>query len=163
MPSKLKRALAWKLGAGDRPCPEWVGRALAAKPRAKPRKLEEALQRQICAWLDLNPRILYWANPGNTWVGAPTGAKLGYLAKQKTLGVKKGVPDLAMLFRNNNGAPTFVFAELKSATGRATPEQQAFMEDCNARGGYTAVVRSLVDLQLLLGAAGFGYPAVPPS
>lgn len=135
--------------------PPWVQEQLGKPARKKPRRLEEQLQRQLCDWLDTQPRILYWANPGNTWIGKPTGAKLGYLARQKMLGVKKGISDLILFFRSKHGNPTICFVELKTEKGRTSIEQENFMEQCNQRGGYSAVARSLEDVISLLDVAGY--------
>ena len=123
------------------------------KPRAevvKNKHPEEELQIVCCQYLDQMPRILYWATPNSTWVGEMTGAKMGYLAKQKRLGVKRGIPDLSLFFRNRHGQPTFCFAELKSKKGVTSEEQENYMDKCNDRGGYSAVVKSIDDLKNLL-------------
>ena len=128
------------------------------KPRQEGQKNahpEADLQLVCCQYLDLHKRILWWATPNSTWVGAMTPQKMGYLAKQKRLGVKKGIPDLSLLFRNKHGALTFCWAELKSDTGRPTEEQSAYMDRCNEIGGFTAVVRSVDDLKSLLETAGY--------
>lgn len=137
--------------------PAWVDKALAAKPRAKPKREEDELQIQLVDWLRTQPRILFWATPANTWVGEMTGAKLGYLAKQKRMGVRAGVPDLTMLFRNRHGAMSLCFAELKrpKRKGGTSDAQDEFLDSANARGAFTSVVRSYEDLRSLLDLAGY--------
>lgn len=147
--------LAEPLEGGRRP--PWVAKAAAAKPRARPKREEDALQRTVCDYLKAQPRILFWATPANTYVGPMTGAKLGYLAKQKCMGVKKGIPDLCLLFKNKYGALTFCFAELKIGSNKATEEQQSMMDAANAIGAYSAVVRSIEDLRKLLLLAGYAF------
>ena len=131
-------------------------------PRAKseintePRKHpEQDLQIACCKYLDTQPRILYWATPNSLWVGKMTPGKMGYLAKQKRMGLKKGIPDLCLFFRNKHGAPTFCWAELKAQKGVVSDEQTNYMEKCNEMGGFTAVVKSIEDLQNLLNVAGY--------
>ncbi len=138
----------------------WKPKFMDMKPRAPritPNRHDEAdLQVACCQFLNLHPRILYWATPNSTWIGGEmTGAKMGYLAKQKRMGVRKGVPDICLLFRNKNGATTFCFAELKTPKGSVTEEQDAIMDKANGLGAYTAVVRSIEDLQALLNVAGY--------
>lgn len=116
---------------------------------------EADLQIACVQFLNLHPRILFWATPANTWVGKMTGAKLGYLAKQKRMGVKKGVPDICLFFLNRHNQPTFCFAELKSDKGTASEEQINFMQECHKRGGFSAIIRSLSDMKTLLEVAGY--------
>lgn len=122
------------------------------KPRQKP---EEALQEMLCQWLDTQPRILYWANNPQIITGKLTGAKIGYLAKLKKRGFKKGIPDICLLFLNRKGVSTFCFAELKSLSGTATEEQTYVMIAAEERGAFTGIVKSLGDLQELLDRAGY--------
>lgn len=127
-------------------------RKVSTGPRQKP---EEQLQKAVCDYLALLPGVLYWHTPSSTYVGLMTGAKMNYLAKQKRLGVKRGVPDLAMMFRNKHGAFTLAFAELKIAPNKPTDEQLAFMDTANALGAFTAACYDLEDLKGLLKAAGY--------
>jgi hypothetical protein len=73
------------------------------------------------------------------------------------MGIKKGIPDLSLFFRNCHGHPTFCWAELKSETGRKTEEQEGYLDKCTDRGGYTSTVRSLEDLKRLLERAQYYY------
>lgn len=138
--------------------PPWVAKAAAAKPRAKPRKLEQAIQKQICEYLAYKPNILWWHTPNSTYTGPMTGAKMGYHAKMKTLGVKRGVPDITCVFRGKNqgiGDVTVIFAELKAEKGSTTAEQKDWLGRANALGCYAAEVRSLDEFIELLAAAGY--------
>lgn len=127
----------------------------AYKPKQKNKRPEDDLQRVCVQYLNMHPRILYWATPANTWVGKMTGAKLGYLAKQKQLGVKKGVPDICLFFKNKHEEPTFCFLELKSEKGVVSEEQTMMMRKCEERGGFSAVIRSLDDIKSLLELVGY--------
>jgi hypothetical protein len=44
----------------------------------------------------------------------------------------------------------FTAVEVKTATGRATREQQAFVQHVQAAGGYAGIVRSVDDAKKLL-------------
>lgn len=137
----------------------WIAKAASAKPRAKPRKLEQALQKEICAYLSTLPSILWWHTPNSTYAGKPTGAKLGYLAKMKTLGVKRGVPDITVILRTKfqlHGDVTVLFAELKADKGSPTAEQKDWISAANALGCHAYVVRSLDDFKEMLRVSGYG-------
>lgn len=124
----------------------------------KPRKnLEEDLQIACCKFLDLHPRILYWSTPNHLYRGAQsnTGAFMGYMAKQKRMGLKKGVSDLLMYFKNAQGMPVLCAAELKAGSNKADDDQENFLRAVSAIGGFSGVVKSLDDLQNLLRQAGY--------
>lgn len=123
--------------------------------RGKMKQPERELQEAVCRYLDMQPRILYWANNPQIITGKMTPQKMGYLASLKKRGFKKGVPDLMCLFRSKHGSAVFLALELKAAKGVVSDEQQGFMEACNERGGFTAVVRSLEDVQEALRVAGY--------
>lgn len=127
------------------------------KHRAKKRTEEEDLQIWLCEWLDMQPRILYWANPKQVFANKATWQQTSYLKKLQRMGAKKGLPDLCMLFKNKHGVSVFCFAELKRPLGtiKVSDEQSAFLDACCERGGYSAVVRSLEDMKKLLEIAGY--------
>lgn len=120
------------------------------KPRAKRQNKEALLQEMICEWLDTQPRILYWANNPQVFVGKMTWGRIKYLEVLKKRGHKKGVLDLTILFLNKKGLATFVMPECKSLTGIVTDEQNDMMKAIEFRGGFTAIVKSLEDLIELL-------------
>ena len=53
-------------------------------------------------------------------------------------------------YRSIGGIAQFVALEVKSTTGRLSPEQRAFIEVVQAAGGCAGVVRSVEDAQTLL-------------
>lgn len=122
-----------------------------SSPRGKDRKHEEdALQIAVCQYLDLFPQILYWATPNSTYIGKPTGAKLGYLAKQKRMGVKRGVSDLCLMLPRRGPDAHILFLELKVGKNDLTDEQTQFMQAAQYRGATCAVIRSLEDVKMIL-------------
>lgn len=126
-------------------------------PRAKPNNQpEQVLQIACCKMLAMLPATLYWSTPNHLWLGkgASHGARMGYMAKQKAMGLLPGATDLVIIFRNSHGATAVVLPELKSEHNKPTDNQQAFADTANALGCYTGVVRSLDDLVAMLRAAG---------
>lgn len=99
---------------------------------------EQLLQEAVCRYLDTQPRILYWANNPQVITGKMTGAKMGYLAKMKKRGFKKGVPDICMLV---NGK--FCLLELKSEKGVVSDEQKNFLSEATRHGVSWAIIRSV--------------------
>lgn len=80
-------------------------------------------------------------------VAIPNGGSRGDNAKSRAIrgnalkaeGVKKGYPDLALnVPRGGYGA---LFIELKTQTGRASPEQKDWLERLNACGNYATVCK----------------------
>lgn len=164
IPTKLERAQLHALYAPAGALRDEADRQLEIetekrlKQREQPRKhTEDELQIACCEYLKLHPRILYWSTPNHIFRGANTnnGAFLGYMAKQKRMGLRKGVSDLLMFFRNKDGQPTLACAELKAGYNQLSDDQQAFFDQANQRGAYTMKVKSLEDLQELLRIAGY--------
>ena len=86
---------------------------------------EEALQRQVAEFLD---RFL---PDGALWFHCPNGGHRNRVvaAKLKAQGVKRGVPDVIILWEGRAH-----FIELKAPRGRLTPEQRAFRDNVHAQG-----------------------------
>ena len=61
------------------------------------------------------------------------------------LGAQKGVSDLLGCYQGR-----FMALEVKTAAGKASPEQIKFIEDVNKNGGIAGVVRSIDDVVELL-------------
>lgn len=59
---------------------------------------------------------------------------------------EKGIPDIIGIYQ---GKPLFL--EIKTATGKVSPDQEIFLKNVNAAGGIGAVVRSIDDVVELLG------------
>ena len=96
---------------------------------------EASLQRQVVRFLDLAlpDDVLYCASLSGVYLTPATRAK----ASQQ--GLRKGWPDLQFLIRGRT-----YFVELKSDTGRLTPEQQFFLS--LAEKGSVVICRSLEDV-----------------
>ena len=62
----------------------------------------------------------------------------------------KGVADILGVLPNGRA----LAIELKSATGRLTPEQKSFLERVNASGGLAFMARSIEDVKGALGDIG---------
>ena len=128
-----------------------------AKRQDTPRQHhEEDLQIACCKFLDLHPRILYWSTPNHLYGGTGNrGALMGYMAKQKRMGLKKGVSDLLLYFKNAQGLPVLCAAELKAGYNKADDDQEKFLRAVSTIGGFSGVIKSLDDLQCLLRQAGY--------
>ena len=65
--------------------------------------------------------------------------------------VSTGLPrGFADLFGNRRGDAKAFYLEVKTATGRVSPEQHAFIHAMQVRGAIAGVVRSIEDAQKLL-------------
>ncbi len=100
--------------------------------------------------------ILYWSTPNHIFGGRPKspGAFMGYMAKEKAKGLRKGVSDLLIFFRNKFGVPMLCAAEIKVGYNSLTDEQSEFIAEVEKQGGMGAMVKSLDDLRALLKKAG---------
>lgn len=130
------------------------------KQPAKRGRPEEALQILVCDYLrKAKPQLLFFAVPnhlfkGNSHDPEQEGKFSSYMSRQRKMGLTPGVSDLVVIGRNRHGATVIAFAELKAPTGRISPSQAAFQDRANGLGCYTAIVRTLEDLQALLSTAG---------
>lgn len=165
MPRITKRNLqnAFNAFAPERIAAKDLPKFLTDKPRkssGKPRNHEEDdLQIAVCRYLDLLPHTLYWATPNHLMRNkSGSGAELGFLAKQKRMGVKRGFPDIGILFRSHKGNPVTCFAELKSATGKLNDQQIAWIKALNIMGHPAKVIRTIDELKDLLRSS--GHPSV---
>lgn len=107
---------------------------------ALPAPTEEAAHRACVAWA----QVAHQQYPLLRWlVHVPNGGKRprGEAGKLRAMGTRKGVPDLLIL--RPSGRFHGLAVEVKSRTGRLTPEQQAWLETLHADGWLTGIVRSL--------------------
>lgn len=153
------RACSWVMLPNEREMlPEKVK---IVKPRApaktkRNKRPEDLLQMACCDFLDLHPRILYFSIPNHFYLGDGNKyAQAHYINKQKAMGMRPGVSDLCMVFKNKHGASVTCFAELKDTGKKPSDVQAEFMELANERGCFTATVYTIHDLQLLLSVAGY--------
>lgn len=108
--------------------------------------LEDAIQASIVEFLCIaaHPKLLWWHTPNGAMV--KDSARI-YFAR---LGVIPGVPDLCFVLPDRTAA----FMEVKSATGRQSPEQKAFQARCEAIGTPYVVVRSSYEAEAVLASWG---------
>ena len=108
---------------------------------------------------------LWRNNVGTGWAGAATRVTAGNLsalahtlrpgdvvvrnARPLHAGLCVGSSDL-IGYRQVGGLAQFVALEVKSATGRPTPEQTRFLDHISSAGGCAAVVRSVDDAHAVL-------------
>lgn len=121
------------------------------KPPKKRGSPEHDLQVKCCEWLDTLPATLYWSTPNGIYLGKGHPGKIAYyMERLKKAGFKDGATDLNVLFRNLHGAMTLVLPELKVGYNKSSPDQDKFMDEANAYGAYTGVVKSVKELEFLL-------------
>lgn len=118
--------------------------AVTLKDPRPPR--EEDLQRYTVQLLKLCGvrELVHFHVPNGEARSKVTGARL------KALGVRPGVADFAMVLPGGRAA----FLELKTPTGRASPEQRVFRCDAEAAGALYAIARTPEEVEATL--AGWG-------
>lgn len=109
---------------------------------------EHQLQVSVAEYLDavLDPSV-FWSSIGHGGGGKIRGAKL------KKAGVKRGVPDLELIWPGEK-RPNVGWIEFKAKEGRATPEQIATAQHLSKLGCYYAISHSLNDTIGILKAWG---------
>ena len=89
-------------------------------------------------------------------------SELGVFAWNNPTGVATPLGSTHVVRYGNPGAPDiigilpggrFLAVEVKTATGRQRPEQQAWQRACEARGGLYVLARSVEDIDGLVSAA----------
>jgi hypothetical protein len=117
--------------------------ALAGSPsKPKRRNDEEMLQRAAFAWVQAHeprhPILARMFHPASG--GARSRGEAG---KLKAMGVRRGPPDFLLPLPSPSTAFTGLALELKSTTGRPTPEQIEWMADFERAGYVCGFVRTL--------------------
>lgn len=92
-------------------------------------------------FLNLLPGCKAWKNQS---VGIFDPAK-GIYRKNRSRWTAKGTSDILGIYKGK-----MLCLEVKSATGRASPEQKAFVEEMLALGAIAAIVRSWQEVEALL-------------
>ncbi len=123
----------------------------ALPPPKKRRKNEEsAMQRALIRWWQINCR--HFGVPELCLFSIPNGfngdARRGSVMKAE--GQRKGCPDLILAVAREDryygdGRNHALFLELKTPTGRLSPEQEVYHEILTRQGYKVAVCRSLND------------------
>ncbi len=133
--------------------------AAARKKRTKlPTVSEHKLQTQVADYLAAVPK------PPVYWTAVDHAAKLSprQAASRKRRGVKRGIADFMIVWKDGYGHTQLIWIELKSARGSLSPEQKDFafqMIRCNSN---VFLCRSVEDVTLALQVArapGFRAPA----
>ena len=116
------------------------------KPRAKPRHIEDDLQRAVMSYLRVVlPRtVRAWHTPNGGKRNAREAARL------KAQGVMTGVSDILIMW-NAYGALRMACIELKAPTGRLSEPQKDFLSFAGGVGCFTFVCRSVDEVKAALG------------
>ena len=133
------------MGLPDTWLPHLTRRALGGSPAEvneaptrKRRRDEDALQRAVCQYLALR-RLDFHSHP-NERKAHPIE-----IARLKAMGMMPGIADLEI-----NVGPSAYFIELKTETGRLSPAQRTFRDDCRRLGKPWGLARSVEDVAELL-------------
>lgn len=121
-------------------------RAAGRKMCRRPVYGEDALQKGCKTWFDLaypEKRLLLHHSPNEGLL--PTGAIAG--AKRKAMGVRAGFPDFILLCASRKYGYHYMAIELKTATGRLSASQKAYMKAVEGAGGLYVVVRTVDDFR----------------
>jgi hypothetical protein len=122
---------------------------------------EQETQQRILLAHGSGPVRLFRNNVGTGWAGAATkiqrrgmvavepGDVVVRNARPLHAGLCVGSSDL-IGYRRVDGLAQFVALEVKSATGRPTPQQTAFLDHITAAGGCAGIVRSVEDARKIL-------------
>jgi len=128
----------WRaFGEATRPRPTKPG-----PPRRAP--IEATIQTAIRLALGREPDLALWRN--ETGVAVHNGRRVRY-------GLCVGSADIIGILAP---AGRFVALEVKTATGRVSPDQVRFLQLVRNRGGFAAVVRSVDDARAALERARMG-------
>lgn len=116
----------------------------AVKKQAKRSKPEEALQRTVIQWLNLQigNRCIFYHCPNGEARSKGTGGVL------KAMGVMPGVADLCFVLPSGQAA----FIELKVGENQQTDTQILFEEQCHRMGAHYEVCRSLEEVMGVVNA-----------
>lgn len=92
--------------------------------------------------------LRFTAHPATIWYHAANGEarspRTG--AKLKRMGVRRGVADICLVLPDGRAG----FLEIKTDSGRLSPDQKAFRDDCERSGARYAVVRSVDEAEQIL-------------
>jgi len=112
---------------------------------------ETIIQRQIMLALSEAGCLVFRNETAGAWVGKVIH-KEGNLvtlanARMVTFGLCVGSSDII----GCDPEGRFIGAEVKTATGKPTPEQRNFIDNINRKGGIAGIVRSPLDALKLIG------------
>lgn len=127
------------------------------------RRIEELEQARLVRWTHL--RVVREAAPELAWIHhSPNGGRRdGFTGGQmKALGTKPGFPDLILPVRSPAGW-TGLAIEMKTGTGRASPEQIAWLDRLADSGWKVGIARSAAEGRDILATyLGHDPASLPP-
>ena len=102
---------------------------------------ERALQKAICEYLTMEwPQLVFWRVDS---VGIFDPIRKAYRSNRDPYKIK-GVSDIIGI---NTLTGLFIAIEVKTKTGRVSPDQKWFIDRINASGGLAFVARSIDDVE----------------
>lgn len=105
---------------------------------------ETYVKRSICSYLSLK-RITFWVNDSvGIW-----NEKRGVFMQRRDPYRRKGVADILGCLPGGR----LLAIEVKSSTGRLSPEQRAFLDEIAGLGGLAFMARSIDDVKRVLETA----------
>lgn len=126
---------------------DFITGAIAAKPRAKSRRLEDALHLQVAKYLRavIGPERI--CNNGVAWESIETRGRRSHIegAKNKARGCVSGTPDVHICY---NGREYHI--ELKAEKGTLSDGQREWHQAFRDAGARIAVCRSIDDVCSIL-------------
>lgn len=101
---------------------------------------EEYIQKAVMEWVSICPMTKAFKD---YFIHCPNEGKrsLAYGKKMKSMGMRKGVSDLFIAVGRHGYYGAWI--EIKSYSGKVSPEQEKFLKDMAAQNYYTAVCRSV--------------------
>jgi hypothetical protein len=129
-------------------------RVHTVSPSASEHQIQCAVARFLDLALDGIPNCIWWAVPnGGTFasrVDRSSGKRVSVAAvKAKREGLKPGVADIMVLWGGR-----LICIELKTKTGRQSPEQKQWADDATMAGAAYYVARSVEQVEEFLSTAG---------
>lgn len=133
--------------------------AVANKPqraKAKPKQDEAILQIACVKLLRSLPGTMVWSCPNHLYLGAKGGygQKMGYMARQKAMGLMPGASDLIVIFQSVHEVLTVVLPELKVPGNNLSDSQVEFARQSSSLGCCSCVIYSVDELVAVLRDAG---------
>jgi hypothetical protein len=117
---------------------------------------EHEEQKSFCEWMDAK-RILYFSVPnGVVFGGMSSQAIARYRAYLRAEGLQRGAPDLVIV-DPVPGSRVHVVVEMKSLTGKESPEQRAFLDEMEARGWKVLIAHGRDEAVRMMTEAGYGH------
>jgi hypothetical protein len=118
---------------------------------------ETQIRNSILHWLNMQPTVaLAWQNdslPAMQIIKRENGTVFGRFRKRKTAFRPNGISDILGILTWPNGGRLLAI-EVKSKTGKASPEQIEFLNTILMAGGIGGICRSIEDAEKIFKEAG---------